>query len=69
MTRYPPHALQLRTDTETSRPGLRRTAAEVARLKKRHATRKQVFVTEMVRRHLLTATEAAQQYDDQFRRW
>ena len=67
--RYPPHALQLRTDTETSRPALRRTAAEVARLKKRHEVNKRVFVTVMVRRHLLTETEAAQQYDDQFRRW
>jgi phytoene dehydrogenase-like protein len=69
MTRYPPHEVKLRTDAEVSRPKLQRTRAEVAVLRKRHEVRKAVFVTDMVRRNLLTPSEAAQQYDDKFRRW
>ena len=69
MTRYPPHELRLRTDVEVSRPKLQRTRAEIEVLRKRHEVRKAVFVKEMTRTNTLTAMEAAQQYDDKFRRW
>ena len=67
--KYPPHALGLRTDTEVSRPTLKRTPAEILVLRKRHETRKQAYVTAMVRERLLTAVEADRQYDDDHGRW
>ncbi len=69
MTRYPYHELKLRGDE--TQPKLRRTRAEVDVLIKRHEVRKAAYVKEMARGHgrTLTEAEAAQQYDDQFRRW
>lgn len=56
-------------DIESTRPRVTRTRAEAAVLRKRHEVRKAVFVKTMVRDGLLTPLEAAQQYDDKFRRW
>ena len=69
MSRHYAAAYQRPHQADAERPKLKRTAAEVDVLKKRHETRKAVFVKAMVRERLLTEAEASRQYDDQFRRW
>lgn len=62
-----PIAYQHHADAE--RPKLERTAAEIAVLRKRHEVRKEAYIKTMTRDRLLTATEAARQYDEQHGRW
>lgn len=54
--------------SDDNRPILKRTDAEAAKLRKRHAINKAVYVKVMVRNNILTELEAEQQYDSMWRR-